>query len=50
MEYESALGWLMAAGAAVWLGIGCYACLLAAKQRGIAIRLRQLERLCHDEK
>ena len=45
MEAESALGWLAAAAAVIWLGIGCYLAILAAKQRGLALRLRRLEHL-----
>lgn len=45
---NSALGWLMAAGAAIWLGIGCYVALLAMKQRGLMLRIKRLENLRHD--
>lgn len=46
---ESALSWLTAAGAAIWLGIGCYVALLAAKQAAIARRLRQMEQMRNDD-
>lgn len=45
METGNALAWLMIAGAAIWLGIGCYLALLGAKQRGISLRIRQMEQM-----
>lgn len=40
--------WLGVAGAAIWLGIGCYVAFIAFKQRGLALKLKQLEQLRHD--
>lgn len=43
MEVEDALGWLMAASAAIWLGLGCYMAWLGFIQAALAKRCRQLE-------
>lgn len=45
VETGDALAWLMAAGAAIWLGIGCYLALLAARQRGLARTVKLLENM-----
>lgn len=45
---ESAITWLTAAATVIWLGIGGYLAILAASQRGLAKRLRQLEQLRND--
>lgn len=50
MSAEPALVWLVAAGAAIWLGIGCYLALLAARQSSLARRIRQMEIVRDDSK
>lgn len=42
------LTWVVAANAAVWLGLGAYLALIGAAQRRLAARLAQLELLNHD--
>lgn len=44
-EIGDAFSWLVAAAAAIWLGIGCYLALLGARQRGISLRIRQMEQM-----
>ncbi|WP_298067496.1 CcmD family protein [uncultured Mailhella sp.] len=39
----SALGWLMAANATLWIGLGLYAAFLARTQKRLETRLRQWE-------
>lgn len=45
MDYQT---YLMAANVAVWLGIGGYVAFLGLRQRGLALRLRQMEALRDD--
>lgn len=40
--------WLVAANAAVWVGMGAYLVFLGLRQRTLAARLTQLELLKHD--
>lgn len=49
MQEIDAINWLMAANAAIWLGIGCYAAFLGAKQKRLALRLKQFEVLREEE-
>lgn len=44
-EIGDAFSWLVAAAAAIWLGMGCYLALLGARQRGISLRIRQMEQM-----
>ena len=39
----TALHWLVAANAALWIGLGLYAAFLARKQRELALRVAALE-------
>jgi len=42
MTYET---YLLAANVAVWLGMGGYLAFLAARQRQLSTRIRQMEQL-----
>ena len=42
------LTWVVAANAAVWLGLGAYLAVMGVAQRRLAARLAQLELLNHD--
>ena len=42
------LTWVVAANAAVWLGLGAYLAFMGVAQRRLAARLAQLELLNHD--
>lgn len=48
-EITDALGWLAAAAAVIWLGIGCYLALLGARQRGLSLRIRQMEQMRNND-
>lgn len=39
----SAISWLIAANAALWIGLGLYVAFLARTQKNLEIRLRQWE-------
>lgn len=45
MDYQT---YLLAANVAVWVGIGGYLAFMAARQRGIENRIRQMELLADD--
>ncbi|WP_461210757.1 CcmD family protein [Desulfocurvus sp. DL9XJH121] len=45
MDYQT---YLLAANVAVWLGIGGFVALLAARQKALAARVRQMEMLADD--
>ena len=45
---DSSIAWLSAAGAAIWLGIGCYVVFIAIRQKALALKLKQLEQFRHD--
>lgn len=42
------LAWIIAANAAVWIGIGAYLIFLGARQRALNIRLSRWEMLNND--
>ena len=41
--------WIMYAGAAVWVGLGLYLCLLARKQITLSRRISQMARLMEED-
>lgn len=42
------LTWVILTNAAVWVGIGAYLALMAARQRSLNARLAQMEMLRHE--
>ena len=40
--------WILYAGAAVWVGLGLYLCLLARKQAALSRRISQMARLMEE--
>ena len=42
------LNWVILTNAVVWVGIGAYLALMAARQRSLCARLAQMEMLRHE--
>ena len=41
--------WILYAGTAVWVGLGCYICLLARRQITLSRRISQMARLMEED-
>lgn len=41
--------WILYAGAAVWIGLGLYLCLLARRQTALSRRINQMARLMEED-